>query len=204
MFNLKTILLAVGVFILLSPILFVAAKFAQTSVFFTVPVSLSFTVTLPGGTSTTSNTTSDLAYLSTPATSDIWFNSSSQTAQHIQPCVAGGSSCQTGAAVPIFSYDNTGNVNMSIWMKFNSSLESGVAVCMNSTRSGTGNMAVDHAGVANCYDLNNSQWVEVVSNLTSSGVNITNATLYANFTSKAVGTTIRRLDHNTTQTTGSG
>ncbi len=145
-------LLVLGFILILAPILFVSADYAQTSVFFTVPVSLSFTVTLPGGTSTTSNTTSGLAYLSTPSTSDIWFNSSAVTAQYIQPCVAGGADCQTSAAVPIFSYDNTGNVNMSLWMRFNASLESGVSVCVNSTRSGIGNMAVDHPGSARRND----------------------------------------------------
>ena len=179
---------------------FVVAEFAQTNVFFTVPTVVSFTVTLPAGTNATSNTTTAGAPLANPATSDIWFNSSASSATHIQPCVTGGSACQTGATYPIFQYDNTGNVNISLWLSFNASLPSGVLVGVNSTCSGSANgQGVCHTAL---YDVNSSKNALVVSNLSFTGGpntgNYTNVTLYANFTNYGPATNVRLLYHNST------
>ena len=138
--------------------------------------------------------------MANPATSDIWFNSSATTALHLQPCVAGATPCQTGETYPIFQYDNTGNINISIWLSFNASLPTGVVVGVNSTCSGGAvGQGVCHAAL---YDVNNSKNALVVSNLSYTGSpntgNYTNVTLYANFTNYGPATNVRLLYHNST------
>ena len=173
-------------------------NYAQTVMYFTNPETLSFTVTLPGYAANTSNTTVPPG---APATVAIEFNGTSATS-NAEPCVRGGSAtCQTGPTVPIFQYDNTGNANMTIQLKFSQALPSTLTICVNSTAQGTGNNALHHTG---CFDLNDTVWAVVVQNLTPKGANLTNATLYANFTAYSVGTEgNRRLDHNGSRAVGS-
>ncbi len=175
-----------------------APQYVQTTMYFTNPETLSFTVTLPGYGANTSNQTSGAG---SPATVAIEFNGTFATS-NAQPCVRGGSAlCQTGPTVPIFQYDNTGNANITLQLRFSSALSSTVTVCVNSTAEGTGNQATHHTG---CFDVNDSAWAIVVQNLTPKGTNLTNATLYANFSDYSVGSEInRRLDHNASRAVGS-
>jgi len=184
--------------LLLTMVAVAAPQYAQTTVYFNVPETLSFTVTLPSYAANTSNTTEPAG---APVTVNIEFNATTGDS-NAQPCIqAGAATCQTGATLPIFQYDNTGNANMTIQLRFSSALPSGITVCVNSTAQGTGNQATHHTA---CYDVNNSLWAIVVQNLSSTGSNLTNATLYANFSGISPGTSSnRRLDHNGSRTVGS-
>jgi len=184
--------------VLLLTMAFAAPQYAQTTVYFNVPETMSFTVTLPSYSANTSNTTEPAG---APVTVNIEFNATTGDS-NAQPCVqAGAATCQTGATLPIFQYDNTGNANMTIQLRFGSALATGITVCVNSTAQGTGNQATHHTA---CYDVNNSLWAIVVQNLSSTGSNLTNATLYANFSGISAGTSSnRRLDHNGSRTVGS-
>ncbi|MFH1106839.1 MAG: hypothetical protein V1787_03000 [Candidatus Micrarchaeota archaeon] len=172
-----------------------AAEFGQTTVYFNVPISTSFTVTLPE--STEANASGATAPPGAPATADLNFSSLTGTETHLQPCLtaAWGSACQTGPAVPIFSYKNTGTVNISMYIMFNTTLPIGVTVGINSTKSGTGNNAVVHSDL---YDVNNSEWAAVFEDLNISAGMVVNVTLYANF-SNVNGFSARLLSHNSTQ-----
>ncbi|MFH0972122.1 MAG: hypothetical protein V1835_06170 [Candidatus Micrarchaeota archaeon] len=170
---------------------YVYADYAETAVYFTVPIEISFTVTLPGPEVYTSNTT----YHTTGPTSDIWFNSSSSSNfTAIQPCVFPGTNCQNDAN-PIFQYDNTGTVPITIYLKFNASLPSGVNLLMNSSVAGTGNGGTAHAEL---IPLNDTEWAPVVLDLSFEGTNTSGAWLFANFTVYS-GTEVRYLISNSTQ-----
>ncbi|MFH1106838.1 MAG: hypothetical protein V1787_02995 [Candidatus Micrarchaeota archaeon] len=179
---------------------FAYAEFAQTTVYFNVPVRLSFTITLPDTVQT--NASGTTAPWSADATADINFTlaAGSISGTHVQPCltVAFGGGCQTGPAVPIFAYKNTGTTNISMWLKFNASLPTGIVVGVNSTASGTGNNMVNHTAL---YDVNNSLWANAFQDLNISSNQYANVSLYANFTNVQGGINVRLLAHNSTQTT---
>jgi hypothetical protein len=176
------------------------AEFAQTTVYFNVPVKTSFTVTLPLSLET--NASGTTAPWSSEATADINFTATdfSGTQKMIEPCLttAFGGACQIGAdTVPIFMYKNTGTVNISMYLKFNATaLPAGVVVGVNSSKQGTGNNAVVHVGL---YDVNNSDWAEAFQMLNISANQFINVTLYANFTNVYGGVYLRLLAHNSTQ-----
>lgn len=169
--------------------LYVFADFAGTTVYFTVPVSLSFTVTLPGTLLFSSNTSAVV----TGYTSDVQFNSTVPTnLTSVPPCVAGGA-CQS-AATPIFQYDNTGTVPINISLKFNASLPTGISVTANSTLPPLGQDT--YANVpGRPIPLNGSLWAPLVNNLPFEGANVSNVWLYANFTAYT-GTQNVGLIHN--------
>ncbi|MEM4255269.1 MAG: hypothetical protein QXR53_02980 [Candidatus Norongarragalinales archaeon] len=188
------------IMLLLVPIAFVAimsaavsADYAQTTVFFNVPTSTAFTVTLPGQGAVSSNSTQNP---NSPPTANIEFNASSSTVNNVVPCVTGGS-CQSGegpSGTPIFQYDNTGNVNISIQLIFNSTLPSGVTVRANSSW--------DNGGVSNGTAFAGDRPVNATEN-TTLGTNIDwnaasflNVYMYANFSAVVGGTrTTRLLNH---------
>ncbi|NUN11762.1 hypothetical protein HUU53_03900 [Candidatus Micrarchaeota archaeon] len=176
--------------LLLTPVV-LYADYAQTTVYFTVASSISFSVTMPDG-----NVTNSASAANGNPTTDIWFNSSTNTANYIEPCSPGGSSCQVGSSnTPIYTVDNTGTSNFTLWMKFGSALPSGVVVGMNSTVTSSQGQNT-HAGL---YGVNDTTWAEVVKNFTYVGTNTTSIYLWANFTSVAAGSTSRTLVLNSTQ-----
>ena len=175
------------------------AEFSQTTVYFNVPVRTSFTVTFPQ--STVTNASGTTPPWNSPATADINFTApgGASSGTHIEPCLvtAFGATCQAGPTVPIFSYKNTGTVNITMWLMFNATaLPTGVVVGVNSTASGTGNNAVVHAAL---YGVNNSAWAQAFSQLNMSGNQYANVTLYANFTNVVGGVYVNLLAHNSTQ-----
>jgi hypothetical protein len=174
--------------ILVSMSAYVLADFAQTAVYFTVPVALSFTVTLPGEAAEASSSSLYGSGLS----ADIWFNSTVADNASVQPCVAPGTSCQTDST-PIFIYDNTGTQNISIYIKFNATLPSGVSVLMNSSVTTVG-YGVAHA---NRISVNDSGWAFVVANLSYLSTNTSSAWLWAAFSSYS-GNNVVYLTHNST------
>ncbi len=175
------------------------ADYAQTTVYFNVPVTTAFTVTLLGQGAVSSNSTNNP---SSPPTANIEFNSSTGTQVNVMPCVVGGSgNCQPGITVngsPIFQYDNTGNVNISVLLIFNSTLPTGVTVRANSSWANTSTSN----GTAYGQDIavNATDNAVLGRNIDSVvSTSYLNVYLYANFSSVTGGTRTTRLLNHTTQ-----
>lgn len=196
-----------AVILLLVPVLFVTllatpaiADYAQTTVFFNVPSASSFTVTVPGQSAVASNGTNNP---NSPPTANIEFNSSVSTRVNIPPCTVGGTgNCQNGSGstgTPIFQYDNTGNVNLTILLIFNSTLPSGVTVHGNSSWANTS--LSNGTAYANDRALNATDSAVMGINLDSVDTSILNVYLFSNFTSVTAGTRASRLlNHTSVQT----
>jgi hypothetical protein len=167
---------------------YVLADFAQTAVYFTVPVALSFTVTLPGAAAEASSS----SLYGSGYSADVIFNSSVADNATVIPCVSPGTSCQNESSA-IFIYDNTGTQNISIYMKFNATLPTGVTVLMNSS--------VTTAGLGFPHTLqipvNSTQWAQVVASLPYTGTNTSSVWMYAAFDSYS-GSNVVYLTHNST------
>ncbi len=159
------------------------ADYASTEVYFSVPISTSFTVTLPGEAGVASD-----GSLGAVFTADIFFNSTVPTNTSLQPCVAPGTTCQDTDA--IFEYDNTGTVAINISLQFNASLPTGVTVNMNSSATAGGTV---HEGL---IPVNNTEWAPVILELPI-GADLGRAWLFADFSSYT-GTNVRWLTHNST------
>lgn len=171
------------------------ADYAQTTVWFTVASSISFTVTLPDATFNTSN---GIPQPGSPTTSDIWFNSTANNNASIMPCVTGLTACQSAdmATTPIFQYDNTGTSNIDINIYFASALPSGVTVGMNSSST----CAPGCQTYSTIFGVNGTSPAYVVRNLTYIGTNVSNAFLNATFTAVPAGSNSRILQHVSNQT----
>ena len=128
--------------------LYVEAATVTTTVYFNVPSSISFTVTLPGQSATASG-----------ASADIEYNSSIVTATKINCTVRPGNANNQTALVPCFNYSNTGNRVINVTLQFGTALPTGVMV-----KAGHNNSA--WAATCTCTDLagtacNTNQCVEV-------------------------------------------
>ncbi len=104
------------VFALLALGSFAAAATKSTTVYFNVPSSISFSVTLPGQSATTGATTAN-----------IEFNSSIPTINKINCSVMLSGGVEQTDLIPCFNYSNTGNQAINITLKFDS-LPAGVTV----------------------------------------------------------------------------
>jgi hypothetical protein len=193
--NMRTIVIAIFFVALLGAAL-VAADYAQTTVWFTVATSVSFTVTIPGA-----GATSSTAAAPGTATGDVYVNATTVPVVALQPCANPdfSTNCQVttvGSARPIFNYSNTGNVALNMTIRFNSTLPSYVAVWGNSTCSaGTCSAAkrpVNESGVSNEKHY-------VVQGLPTTAGNWAAEWLYVNFSSGATGGAVNRVMlHNST------
>ncbi len=157
-----------------------AADYVQTSVFFNVPTTISFSVTLPGQGAVNSNGTLPP---NAPPTANIEFNSTNPTIVNIFPCVVGGGTCQSGAGstgTPIFQYRNLGNTNISIQLIFNASLPSTVTTRANSSW--------DKSSLSNGTAFAGDRAVNATENTTLgtsidwATTSVLNVYMYANFT----------------------
>jgi hypothetical protein len=93
------------------------ADSVTTTVYFNVPSSISFTVTLPGGSPVASG-----------ATGDIEFNSSAVSRVKLNCTVRSSPGNNQTAAIPCFNYSNTGNRNINITLQFGVALPTQVKV----------------------------------------------------------------------------
>lgn len=176
----------------------VAADYAQTTVFFNVPASTAFSVTLPGQGAVNSNGTIPP---SAPPTADIEFNATNPTTNNIVPCVTGGT-CQSGegaSGTPIFQYDNTGNLNISIQLIFNSTLPTGVTVRANSSWDNSG--VSNGTAYAGDRPINATENTTLGTNIDWNAASFLNVYMYANFSEVVGGTrTTRLLNHTSVST----
>ncbi|MBD3260057.1 hypothetical protein GF371_05535 [Candidatus Woesearchaeota archaeon] len=122
----------------------VAQCYTTTTVYFNVGTLISFTLTLPGQSPVSCNSTG-------AATAAIEFNSTNGTVINVDPSVVGGTAQSNG--VPIFVYDNTGttNINLSTYLNL------GLPACMNLTGATT------FAGADNGAVIDNSTNTTVVN-----------------------------------------
>lgn len=182
----QKILLA-GVFIIGVLAMPAIADFVQTTIVFSVDTTISFTVwTLGGGgggNQTTSSTSANTKY-----TESLFFNTSSQYAEVVNPCANAdyATDCQAGPNAPAYRIRNTGNVNISVLMKLNTALTN-AQLCGNSTApSGCATGVIAACAMGN---LNNSIWFNVTADIgTNAPCYDANVTLYGNFSGATVGT----------------
>jgi hypothetical protein len=113
-------------------VVFAAAIYAvstATTVRFNIGTLVSYTLTLPGQTA--------VAGGADTATVDIAFNISNDTAYDVNAAVVGGGAGgvqQSGT--PIYSFDNTGNVNVNLSVRLNMTLPSCITLWGNTTLAG--------------------------------------------------------------------
>jgi len=119
--NAKIALLAIAVLAMVAvPIAY--AYSTTTTVHYIVSTVVAFTLTLPGQSGVTSNTTG-------APTPDIEFVSASGTDTDVDPCVYPSTGLCQNASSPIFQFDNTGTVNLNISV----ALSSVTQACINHT-----------------------------------------------------------------------
>jgi hypothetical protein len=106
------IVLVVCVALFTTPVAFAQTTATTTEVQFIIGTVVQFTLTLLGLSPVASNST---GY----PTAAIVFNSTTGTTAAANPYANGGSTQNPGAGQPIFSYDNTGTVNLNISVKLN-------------------------------------------------------------------------------------
>jgi hypothetical protein len=133
-----------GRLLLISFLLVVPVAFAistTTQVQFNVAEVVAYTLTLPGETAVAGNATA-------AATTAIEFNSSG-TDNFVAARVFGGT--QQSEGVPIFSFDNTGTVDLNISVHLNSA----IPTCMNLTGSNLSSSAAANGSlIANGTAIN--------------------------------------------------
>jgi len=190
----KQRMIGLGLFLLAA---MVVADFVQTPVYFTRPSTTSFTVfTLSGSqTSVTGGTY--------PLTENYYFNTSSGYDTLVKVCRTGDTSdCMTElSSKPAFRFRNTGNSNIRINMMFNASLPSGVLVCSNTTKAANcGTDTISLCSLTGSGNVNSSTWFFAGNISSNTPCFDLNASLYANFTDMAAGTTVVGLTHNSTTT----
>lgn len=186
--------------VLLGLALPVFADYVQTTFYFAVPSSTTFTVAyLDGGTNT-----SEGSFPPTTVGGTYFFNSSTGYSVLVQPCTKGITystldlQCQTGVARPAMILTNTGTVNVDFWARWGTALPSGVLTCANaSKRESAGSQTVK--SLCTLGDLNNTDPMRIALNVQPSGTsNAVNFTIYANFSNVAGGTNSRTLYTNNT------
>lgn len=123
----------------------VAQCYTTTTVYFNVGTLVSFTLTLPGQSPVSCNSTG-------AATAAIEFNVTNATSYNVNPSVVGGTTQSDGT--PIFQYDNTGTVGLNLSVYLDSALPS----CMNLTGNTT------YAGADTGTLIDNSSNTTVVNN----------------------------------------
>lgn len=191
-------LLVLFVSLFLADIAF-ANSFAYSPVNFFVSTSTAFQVTLIGIAAVNSNSSDCSVALGCPATSIIYFNSTSSTATRIQPCTNPdfATNCQTtGPDKPIINITNTGTLTFNVSARFNSTLTTGVTVWANTTANGAG-----AAGVANTT-IDDAAWYKICTNIPITAGNWCAVQLWANFSAVNGGLTQNQLFYNSSNSQG--
>ena len=172
----------------------IADDFAYTTIYFNVPSDTSFQLTLPGMPTNDSTTAS-------PGVQTAWvsFNGSVCGGQII-PYVEGVSTnTQSDDPIqPIYSYDNVGNTDIDLWLRFNESLGTGISVFWNS--SGCGGSCTTYSGEANSTNptINDTEWTIIAETFTTAQAAV-NVSLYGNYSCDvAYGETRQDMYHNAT------
>lgn len=172
----------------------VAADFAQTPLYFTVPMDLSFSLlTMSTQYTNSSNTTTVANY---PTSETYFFNTTQITNGTMVPPCTGAWTCQLANNVrPGWRIENTGNVNISIGAKLNTSISlSGITMCINSTKTANCGGVVSSANCdsgAGQGNLNSSYTGVIGTQISPIGQAGTcfylNVSIWANFSNAATG-----------------
>ena len=120
--NTKIALLIVALLAVIAVPISVAAFSTTTTVHYIISTVVAFTLTLPGQSGVTSNSTG-------APTPDIEFVSATGTDTDINPCVYPSTAFCQNATTPIFEFDNTGTVDLNISVVLNSD----PSACINHT-----------------------------------------------------------------------
>ncbi|MCK4589611.1 MAG: hypothetical protein KAT77_04150 [Nanoarchaeota archaeon] len=146
--NKKLLVVLAAALLLLLPAAIATVVYTTTQVQFNVGSVVAFTLTLPGQAGVT-------GVGGGAATTGIEFNSTTGTNSNANPQVAGGGTAQSDGT-PIFSYDNTGTVDLNLSM----SLDTDIPSCMNLTGATT------FAGADNGAPINSTGNATIATDMT--------------------------------------
>ena len=176
------------------------ADYVQTTFYFAVPSTTTFTAAyLDGGTNT-----SEGSFPPTTVGGTGFFNSTTGTSTLVQPCTIGitysaaNLQCQNGTARPFIILTNTGTVNIDFWARWATALPTNVHTCANGTkRDETGTQVVKTT--CTMGELNETIAMRFATGVTPTAPsNAVNFTIFANFSNVAGGTNSRTLYTNNT------
>ncbi len=169
-----------------APILAQVSEYAYSRVLFTVPSTMSFSLSLIG---IAQNNSAPVR----PGnqTEDIWFNATNQNTKYVEPCRVGGASCQARFATPVLRFTNVGTVPFNISIQLNETLPAGIVLFANFTNTSGLGCAVSVA--TNNTVIPKTSLLNFSKNLCPN--NVTDVWLFANFTDQAGGTTIAFLNY---------
>jgi len=161
--------------------------YAKTTVYFNVPSDATFSISFPDDytawnsiTGTTEGGATDLS------TSDwISFNFTNVPENWVEPYHLGASAnSQSGITKPIFYIDNTGNTDEKFELYWATSLPTGIAVCGNSSCTGT---CSSPGTLSTCTSIGVGSASATTFASTIKTDEYLNITLYANVSSGAAG-----------------
>lgn len=161
----------------------IADQYAWSPVYFSVPVSISFTLTLPGVASNTSQATAPGAQ-----TDDIYFNATTGDSKDVNAARglgASGTDVQDAdSGRPILQFKNTGTVNISIGIAWNTTPAAEYEVYANISfpANSSGTAAANKSTISTTI-------LRFVDDLPPN--NYTEVYLWANFTNAVGGTSSR-------------
>lgn len=124
--NTKIAMLVIALLAIVAVPVSVAAFSTTTTVHYIISSVVAFTLTLPGQSAVTSNSTG-------APTPDIEFVSATGTSTDVDPCVYPSTAFCQNATTPIFEFDNTGTVDLNISVVLNSD----PSACINHTGANT-------------------------------------------------------------------
>lgn len=173
----------------------VSADFTYTQLIFSLDTVLSYRMFTLGSAGT--NFTNSMTTSPGNATEAYIFNSTNAYAEFVAPCDSTLTTCQTGMGIPAYRFKSTSNVNITWWMKIDAGLPLPAEVKMgvNSTSAVCGGVNIPFF-VGN---LNSTEWAQIKNQIGSAApCDEANATMWANYTNKAIGAQTARLWHNST------
>lgn len=188
----KKILLALVLSLLTIPGVYAATNYyASTVVYFNVPSDASFAIAMPADYTSFTDITGTIEGSAT-ATDWISFNFTNVPENWVEPYQHGVSSdSQAGITKPIFYIDNTGNVDEKFELYWAGSLPTGIAVCGNSSCTGT---CSDSGTISTCTEIGENEGSATTFASTIKTDEYLNITLYANVSSgTAAGQTSQTL-----------
>lgn len=174
-----------------------ADHYAWSNVYFSVPTTISFTVSMPGAASNLSSTAVEPG----GQTDDIYFNASTGNDKHVAAgrnrAAAANTSIQVETSnIPILQFKNTGTVNITMGIRWNNTPAAEYLVYANSSipiAGGAASAITDNTAITSTTQV-------LATAVQPSG--LVNIYLYANFTGAVGGTsTAYQLLYNSTPST---
>gem|GEM_PF-2295597 len=119
-------------------------------------------------------------------TLDIWFNATRLDSKYVEPCMAGGSNCQSYSGLsPIMIFKNTGTLPFNLTMVMNNTPDSGITLFLNATNGTDVTGCSGYSVASNSTIISTSPIVRFAKAMCAG--NETDIYLFANFSVAAPG-----------------